>query len=160
MPFDGFSPTTTTTDQEIAILSRMLAFFQDDDRWLQGAWRDDAGRACLVGALNRARRELRVKGDKTRLYLVRAIRQHHAGKELIAFNDSVCAHGQELRDTIRFALLLATYYPADRLPRPPSRPRRYVPFQPWEAMRGSLVDLGSRQAEFDFITTRIPAGHC
>jgi hypothetical protein len=116
MPFDGSS-----ISQELLVLSGLLEFFEDEDRWVQGWFSDGEGRACLVGALCITRQKLGISRDRTRAYLMRAIRQHHRDGRLQFFNDHVCSGIEELRDTIRRAYGLATVYPHDRLP-PMPRP--------------------------------------
>jgi hypothetical protein len=90
-------------------------------------YHDGEGRACIVGALGHTRKRLNIKRDRTRLYLTRAIRQHHREGRLNTFNQYICSGIEELRDTIRFACALAATYPPDRLPYAPVRPARYTP---------------------------------
>ena len=122
MPFDGCS-----FSQELLVLSGLLEFFEDDDRWVQHMFSDGEGRACLVGALRITRQRLNIRHDRARAYLARAIRQHHRDGKLQHFNDRLCSGIEELRDTIRFAYALAAAYPPDRLPHAPGRPARYAP---------------------------------
>jgi hypothetical protein len=122
MPFDGSS-----ISQELLILSGLLEFFEEDDRWVRDAFSDGEGRACLVGALRITRQRLNIRQDRARAYLARAIRQHHSEAGLQVFNDHFCSGIEELLDTIRFAYALAAVYPPDRLPHAPRRPARYAP---------------------------------
>jgi hypothetical protein len=122
MPFDGSS-----ISQELRLLDGLLEFFEEDDSWVQEMFSDGEGRSCLVDALRLTRQRLGIKHDRTRAYLTRAIRQHHRGGRLQAFNDYLCSGIEELRDTIRFACALATAYPPDRLPYAPATPTRYSP---------------------------------
>jgi hypothetical protein len=101
--------------------------FEDDDRWVRDMYHDGEGRACIVGALGLTRKSLNIKGDRARLYLTRAVRQHHREGRLNTFNQYICSGIEELRDTIRFACALAATYPPDGLPYAPVRPTRYTP---------------------------------
>ena len=122
MPFDGSS-----ISREVLVLSGLLEFFEDDDRWVQDMFSDGEGRSCLVDAVRITRRRLNIRRDRAAAYLTRAIRQHHREGGLQFFNDHVCSGIEELRDTIRFAFALAATYPPDRLPYAPVRPARYTP---------------------------------
>jgi hypothetical protein len=122
MPFDGSS-----FSQELLVLGALLEFFEEEDRWVKDMYHDGEGRACIVGALGLARQRLNIKRDRTRVYLTRAIRQHHREARLNTFNQYICSGIEELRDTIRFAYALAAVYPPDRLPYAPTVPARYTP---------------------------------
>jgi hypothetical protein len=89
--------------------------------------RDGEGRSCLVDALRLTRQRLNIRGDRTRAYLTRAIRQHRRGGRLQEFNDYLCSGIEEVRATIRFAYALAAVYPPDRLPYAPTKPTCYSP---------------------------------
>jgi hypothetical protein len=121
MPFDGVSLSPT-----LRLLGRLIEFFEDENTWCIGELYDGNGRACLLGALRFTRRELGIKGDSARPYLMRAIRQNHRCGSIYAFNDCFCSGIEELRDTIRFAHALAAIYPPDGLPRPPAKPAGYT----------------------------------
>jgi len=44
MPFDGCQMS-----QELLVLGVLIDFFAGEDRWVRGEFKDDQGRACLVG---------------------------------------------------------------------------------------------------------------
>ena len=131
MPFDG-----STTKPEIAVLRALLAFFGDDSKWLWRSWTDERGGACLEQALSMICTRQSAANDRTRAYLMRAILQHHPMTrclewyEVQEFSDVLCSGIDELRATIRLAIVLAENYDLDRLPYPPAGP------EPWRAWAG------------------------
>ena len=134
MPFDGSS-----ISREVLVLSGLLEFFEEEDRWVQEMFSDGEGRSCLVDALRITRQRLKIGRDRAAAYLARAIRQYHPEGGLQYFNDHLCSGIKELRDTIRFACALAANYPPDRLPHAPARPTRYTPSsQPFAHGRAHL----------------------
>lgn len=82
----------------IAVLDAMLEFFDGGKRWMRGQLQDGQGNRCLVGALQYARSDSRVRGDGTAELLHSLIPAHqrqrfaHATPRslflLMVFNDT------------------------------------------------------------------------
>jgi hypothetical protein len=149
MPFDGVS-----TKPEIVALEALLAVFDYQDSWVCGRWRDADGRVCIEQALRDTTEKLRIELDGVYRYLGRAVLQNYPpGKVLqahglIGFNDVLCSGREELRDTIRLAIVLATNYELDCLPYLPDAPRGYQRWAGWSSAARSFWGL-DRSPRFD-----------
>jgi len=70
MPFDGTDSRTAT----VAVIDRAIELLGPSGaRWTQCEFTSDAGHHCILGALKRARFELKIKGDKSAKHIRNAI---------------------------------------------------------------------------------------
>lgn len=97
--------TEAQTSKPVRLLDLLLDFFADDERWIQGHYRDAAGRRCLVGAVMHFSAEHRLPKTPVMSLLEAALPQRQLG--LIPFNDQHCRSAADLRRLIRKARAFA-----------------------------------------------------
>jgi hypothetical protein len=98
---------TRDPPKAVQMLDLLRQFFGEGRYWLQHAFSDDAGSACLVDAMSRLRRRHHLYGDTARYYLTAAMPRLQCQRmSLVEFNDRCCDYAR-LENLIGEARILA-----------------------------------------------------